>query len=173
MNKKNLTVERLRELLDYDPETGVFTWLVRKGSTAPIGSHPGRSGPRGYYTICIDYKRYLAHRLAWLHTSGEWPVDQLDHINGVPTDNRLCNLRQATSAENNQNLTLRRKNASGYTGVRWKRGHDLWEARIGVEGKYIHLGHWETAWQASIAYAEAKLKLHTFNPKQRAGHEQQ
>ena len=88
----NITASRLRELVSYDVDTGKFTRLVDSyRRTAVAGSVPGNVFKNGYIYISLDATRYLAHRLAWLYVHGRWPVGQIDHINMIRTDNRLCN----------------------------------------------------------------------------------
>src|SRR5262245_33505102 len=115
-----LTAERLREVLDYDPSTGVF-----KSNGGRCGSRVGATlvgtvRPDGYREIRIDWQRYLAHRLAWLHVHGSWPAGDIDHVNGNPSDNRIVNLRLATRTQNNAN-SRRRPNTSGFKGVHFCR----------------------------------------------------
>ena len=98
-----LTQERLKELLHYDPETGVFRWKVDRPKGVKIGNKAGTLDQDGYRKISLDGKRFYAHRLVWLYVHGEFPFDQIDHKNRVPDDNRLVNLRQATSGENRAN----------------------------------------------------------------------
>ena len=92
---KTLTAARLRELLQYDPETGVFTRLVKTSNGIKVGDVAGTADARGYILIRVDGWLHLAHRLAWLHMTCEWPKGMIDHINGVRDDNRWSNLRRA------------------------------------------------------------------------------
>lgn len=155
--RKRLTAERLRELLNYDPDTGVFTWRVVKNSAKP-GDKTGYVRGFGYRMMKLDGIAYLAHRLAWLHVHGVWP-EIIDHINGDPADNRLCNLRDVSHQVNMQN---KRKpcggTASGLLGVHANFG--AWVARIGHNGRAIHIGRFKTKEEAHIAYLEAKRRLH-------------
>lgn len=159
-----VTQARLKELLDYDLGTGVFTWRVSCG-TAKSGSVSGTVRPDGYVGIQIDRKPYLAHRLAWLYVHGEFPTDQIDHVNRVRTDNRIENLRLATNAENAQNMSKYRTNTSGVVGVCWYKRDGNWLAFIWLNGKKIHLGLFDTIEEAAAARTAAKAKLHTFNPE--------
>lgn len=161
-----LTAERLREVLDYNPETGVFTWrVIRKGVT--VGSRAGTPHSKGYRTIRIDYVAHYEHVLAWLHTHGVRPTDQLDHRNRVRNDNRLSNLRPATGGENNQNVGLLPRNTSGHPGVSWDRRRDKWAVRIGIQGRQKHVGYFTDLEEAAEAYRVAKAKYHTFHPETR------
>src|SRR5712664_3026918 len=120
--KTILTAERLRELLNYDPETGIFRWdVVRRG--CGIGKEAGTSVSAGYRQISIDRRAYSEHRLARLYVHGHWPLDEIDHINGVRDDNRLSNLRQATRSENAQNQRRAQSRSKiGILGVTLHRG---------------------------------------------------
>jgi len=138
-----LSVERLRELLDYDPTTGILTWKVRRGGKARAGSRGGGRHSKGYLQISIDGVRHFAHRLAWAIHHGAMPPRgiQVDHMDGNPANNRIDNLRLATHAENQRNRqNLGRRNSSGSTGVAWYIRDQKWRARIKVNGKTIHLG---------------------------------
>lgn len=162
-----LTAKRLREVLSYYPDTGIFTWLVR--------ARPGAAGCMdrlGYRRIMIDGVQYYAHRLAWLYIYGASPTNGIDHINGDPADNRICNLREATQAENNQNKRSKRNGSSKYLGVSWYKRTEKWQAHITVNGKQHFLGCFGTEEEAHSAYCAAKTELHTFNPVQRLNCEQ-
>lgn len=122
-----LTQERLKQLLSYDPETGVFMRLISvRGMRKQLGSQHNN----GYWQVCVDYKIYLAHRLAWLFMYGEFPHDQLDHINGDRLDNRVCNLRLVTNKQNHENLKLHKNNMSGWRGVHFCNREGKWIARV-------------------------------------------
>ena len=159
-----VTQARLKELLDYNPDTGVFTWRVSRGSVKS-GSVAGSENSEGYLQIRIYGKPYRAHRLAWLYTHGEFPTGQLDHINRVRTDNRISNLRAATNAENTQNRSKRSDNTSGVIGVSWHKRIGKWLAHIKLNGRLKHLGYYGTIEEAAAARAAAKAKLHTFHPE--------
>ena len=154
-----LTYERLREVLHYDPETGVFTRLVRTSNRIKVGDVAGCSAGDGYVQIRVDGVRYLAHRLAFLWMTGEWPRDMIDHINGVRDDNRFANLRPATRAENMQNQRRAMSNSqTGLLGV--TRVGKRFMATIQVDGRKIHIGTFDTPEQAHEAYLAAKRRLH-------------
>lgn len=154
----DLNSTRLRELLDYNPTTGVFTWRVNRRGPARIGAVAGRVN-NGYCEVCVDMRRYLSHRLAWLYVHGNWPQGQIDHINGVRTDNRIENLRDVTVGENHQNKR-RPQGANPYLGVTWHKGRQKWQAQIGVDGVKRVLGRFSTAEEARDAYLRAKRELH-------------
>lgn len=159
-----LTQAQLHGLLSYDPNSGVFTWLKSTSYRVKVGDTAGSKNSNGYLLIQIDSKRYLAHRLAWLYVYGVWPKDEIDHINGARTDNRLCNLREATSSENNQNYCMRTDNTSGYVGVGWHKRDRKWQAQIQHNKKKISLGTYDTPEEAHAVYVKAKRELHTYNP---------
>lgn len=156
-----LTAERLRELLNYDSDLGIFTRRIKNGKRDNVGDVAGWLGVRGYRAICLDYRTYAEHRLAWLYVYGHWPADQIDHINRIKTDNRICNLRDVSSAINKQNInTARSHNKSGFIGAVWSKSSGKWLARIIVDGKQIHGGTFSTAEAASEEYFRMKKKFH-------------
>lgn len=146
-----LTLQRLKSILMYNPDTGVFTYRVRRGACMP-GSAAGKISSFGYWRISVDRKLYQAHRLAWFYVTGEWPSGPLDHINLDKLDNRLSNLRIATPTENNANTRCR--NALGLKGVTLH-GCGKWQAAIKVDGKNHHLGLFSTPELAHAAYCGA------------------
>lgn len=164
MARSELTIERLRQALDYDPETGVFRWKISTSNRAPAGAVSGTDNGVGYIRITIDGRRYYAHRLAWFWVHGEMPTHEIDHADGVRSNNAIRNLRHATHAENGQNQKLRSTNSSGKAGVSWSKRHGKWVAYIWSLGKKRHLGLFDCAEQASRAYLAAKARLHDFQP---------
>jgi hypothetical protein len=161
MAKADLTAQRLREVLSYNPDTGEFRWLS-SGKGRKSSLEAGAVAPdSGYVFICIDWQRHRAHRLAWLYVYGEWPKDQIDHINGVRADNRIANLRDVTNDINGQNRRAAlSNNRSGYLGVSWKKSASRWIATISDGGKHKHLGSFATAEEAHTAYLAAKRVIH-------------
>lgn len=153
---KTLTQEKLKSLLDYDPDTGVFTWKATRGH-ARKGAPAGRVFNEGYILISVAGKEYLAHRLAWLWMTGGFPPNCIDHINRVRTDNRFSNLRLATVAENSQNVR-EPGNQAGATGV--CQVGNRFRARIRVRNVEIHIGVFATKQEARDAYLEKKRELH-------------
>jgi len=118
--RTELTAERLREVLRYEPETGVFVWRVRAARRIHVGAVAGNISPSsGYRFIGVDCRLYGAHRLAWLYMTGEWPKHQVDHVNMDCADNRWANLRDATCSQNTANSCVRINNKSGFKGVSW------------------------------------------------------
>lgn len=161
-NEEKLTAERIRALLDYNPETGEFRWRSYRNGNAMAGSVAGSPHREGYISIRIDASPYLAHRLAWVHTHGEWPANQIDHINGVRHDNRIVNLREAGNCENQQNLRKsHRDNKTGLLGAYWHKEAQKFSAQISVNGNLKYLGLFNTAEEAHQAYLKAKRELHS------------
>jgi len=150
-----LTVERLKELLHYDPETGLFHWKVSRGYIAQPGHLAGVTNKRGYIYIGVDGRGYLAHRLAWFYMTGRWPADQIDHINQTKSDNRFSNLRECDNSQNQQNTGLRADNRSGFKGVSLHKS-GRWVAERRLRGRRIHLGYHQTPEAAHAAYVASK-----------------
>jgi hypothetical protein len=156
---KELTAEYLRSILDYNPDTGQFTWAcARRGVRA--GSVAGSKDSGGYVVIRVDHEIYKAHRLTWLWMTGQWPVAEMDHINGARDDNRWVNLREATFAENQRNKGRRRDNTSGFKGAHWCAQTQKWRARIVTDGKTVDLGRWDDPELAGFVYGEHADTLH-------------
>ncbi len=150
------TQERLKELLDYDPETGLFTRKTGRGGRPPgslMGCKP--KGDFGYVLVGIDRRVYLAHDVAFVFMTGVWPSEDVDHVNTVKDDNRWCNLRAATRSQNNANSHLRKDNTSGLKGVSFNKERQRWVAQIGISGRQTNLGRSETPEAAYAAYAAA------------------
>lgn len=154
-----ITAEHVRELFHYDPDTGVITRIVSR-SGAKAGSVAGALHQSGYINIKIYRRTYKAHRIAWLYMYGEWPQQQLDHINGNRADNRICNLRSATANENSRNRKTHRNNTSGYKGVTWYARARKWQASICVNGKKKCIGYFKCPQAAHEAYCSASVMLH-------------
>lgn len=154
-----LTVERLKQLVSYDPETGIFTNSAPRKKVR-VGEVAGAlDKSNGYIKICIDRKHYYAHRLAFLFMTGAWPAAFVDHCNGERTDNRLANLRDVPKRVNQQNRrTATVGSASGLLGAHKKRGR--WSSHIRANGALVKLGTFATAEQAHAAYVNAKRQLH-------------
>ena len=154
-----LTAERLREVLSYDADTGLFVWQAQRGCKRP-GESAGTQTD-GYLQISVDGRLYKAHRLAWLYVHGAWPVDAIDHINGDRSDNRIANLRDVTLAINNQNRRCATAGKSSpLLGVSWYAQTRRWRAQIQVAGKNRGLGYFDDPQAAHEAYLAAKRQLH-------------
>lgn len=109
-------------------------------------------------------KNYFEHRLAWLYCNAVWPSEQIDHINGLRDDNRICNLRPCTNGENHQNVGTSRVNKTGFVGVHFNPDSGVYVASIKHQGKKYHLGNYPAAEAAGAAYAREKRRLHSFQP---------
>ncbi len=157
--KPVLTAERVRELFNYDPETGSLVRLISRGSrkAGAVVNYPGQK--RGQ--VRIDGEKFLVHRVVWLTVTGFWPDQDIDHVNGNPSDNRFVNLRLATSEINNQNRRQAQgNNWAGLLGVGSSGCAKRYRASIVVKGRYIHLGCFDTPEEAHAAYLAAKRQLH-------------
>ena len=155
MTDKILTQDRLKELLNYNPETGVFT--KKSGKIA------GTVRPDGYQKITIDWKQYYSHRLAWLYMTGELSKD-VDHIDRNPSNNRFNNLRSVTKSQNQHNRVKQCNNTSGYKGVIYFKRTGRWRANIWVNDANHYLGYFDTPEEASAAYQNAAVLFHSHRP---------
>lgn len=134
--KPAITAERLRETMTYNPETGEFIWLIRKGRNREFVA--GTPSIDRYVTIMVDGVAYFAHRLAWLYMTGEWPRGYVDHINGTKDDNRFANLRDATGSQNQANRGPGKNNKSGHKGISFNKRQRKWVAEIQI-GSFVNL----------------------------------
>jgi len=150
---------KLEDALAYNPETGDITWKVRSGPATP-GKVAGCVTGHGYRYIAYRRKWYRAHRLAWYLHYGEWPSAEIDHINHCKTDNRLANLRQATSSQNKWNARKSTKNKSGIKGVFWSKRDSKWRVAIAGNKRSYHVGFFEDIREAEQAYNDAAKRLH-------------
>lgn len=150
-----LTHERLREVLHYDAETGIFTWRITASARARAGCAAGKGDPNGYVRIGFEGRYYLAHRLAWLYTTGELPKLDLDHKDGVRANNRWDNLREANRSQNCQNRKRDRRGTSGLKGAAWSSRHQKWGASITIDKKQKYLGYFDTPEEAHAVYVAA------------------
>lgn len=153
MGREMLTAEKVRALIGYDPEAGLFTRLVVTASSVNVGDIAGDFDSHGYRRISVLNKRWQAHRLAWLIMTGEWPADQIDHINGIRDDNRWCNLREVSHQMNQRNLAKYSNNSSGIVGVRWHSQRGKWVVEI--SGRYV--GIYKTIFEAAAVRKSAEL----------------
>ena len=161
MATANLSAHRLRDLLHYDPETGLFTWRVQRCNVAK-GASAGWVKKGGYIGIGVDGRLHSAHRLAWLYVYGEMPTGDIDHINGITSDNRIDNLRNVARQINIQNQRRPQKGSiSGYLGVFYDKRRNKYVARIKPKGGgRKHIGEFATAEEAHSAYVQAKRVAH-------------
>ena len=163
MSDQILSHDEVLSILDYDQETGLFKWKKARHGRQ-IGKIAGTKTHNGYIQICITTDKaraYLAHRIAWLYVYGEFPSMAIDHINGIKTDNRIVNLRLATTFQNAHNLRKHKsRSKSGLLGVCTE--GNRYRARIRVHGKDITIGSFSTPEEAHNAYLEAKRKHHDY-----------
>ncbi len=153
-----ISLERLKEVLEYDPSTGEFRWRIDIGTRARKGALAGCRKRTGRYAeIQIDGKLYKRHRLAFLYVHG-WVPAEIDHISRDRTDDRIGNLRPATRAQNKANSSFYKNNKSGMRGVYWHARQRKWIACIQVNKKRMGLGSFDTVEAASEAYRLAAMK---------------
>lgn len=158
-----ITQARLKEVLRYDKESGVFYWNKKTSGRIVFGAVAGHLSEKGYIRIQVDGVLLMAHRLAWVYEYGKFPSTGIDHINGIRNDNRISNLREANQSQNCQNLrSARSNNKTGFLGVTYSGRSKKYKAVIGIDGVNKHLGNFSTAEEASQAYIDAKKKLHPF-----------
>jgi hypothetical protein len=158
-NDRKLTLARLKEVLRYEPDTGLFFWLVTISPKAVAGTQAGAIRKHGYRVITIDKEQHKASRLAWFYTYGELPDHLIDHENLDRADDRIVNLRKADFAENIWNTGITAANTSGFKGVA-RSTHGGWQASICCRGNKIHLGSFASAVDAAAAYEDAANELH-------------
>lgn len=152
-----LTQERLKEVLDYDPETGVFRWKYTEGR-AIRGAEAGTIASNGYRVISINNKKHKAHRLAWMFLYRNFPISQIDHINQDRADNRIHNLRSVSALENGRNQKIRTNNSSGFNGVTWNKRDNIWTSGIRINNVRKNLGSYVYKKDAISARERANIK---------------
>jgi hypothetical protein len=164
----------VRELLDYDPETGALTWRERgrehfmtyrsqrSWNAKHAGKGAGNIDALGYHVVQFGTRKYKAHRLAWLYVHGVWPDADIDHINGVRADNRLRNLRAVSHAENARNVARSSRNTSGVVGVSWHSKQGKWVAYVKTGGRLQNLGAFDNKEEA-ISVREKAVRERGFH----------
>lgn len=170
--KEDFSAEFLRRILDYRPETGEFTWKPRP-EYAPRWSVRWAGKPAGAVNLGLGYliiqiqtgpkeprANFAAHRLAWLYIHGAWPDREIDHANGVRTDNRIENLRLANDSENSCNKARQRNNVSGVTGVWWNSQASRWTAQVSKGGLRVWRKNFATFEDAVAARKERVRQIH-------------
>lgn len=172
LKSKELPIEYLRECFLYDPLTGLIVWKERPMShfshstkadggfnTKYAGKVAGSLMRRGYIWITLNGQSHFAHRLAWALFHGEYPIDLLDHENGIKTDNRISNLIPASCSENSRNQKLRRTNTSGHMGVHFRKDNGKYRSFIQQDGKRVWLGSFDTYEQALAVRKAAEIEF--------------
>lgn len=142
--RTDIEIVRIKEMLNYDPNTGIWIWRAN-------GSIATYLGPGGYFNIKLDGKIFMAHDLVWPYLFDRWPRNVIDHANRIESDNRFINLREATQLQNLGNSEKRKHNKSGYKGVHWDKIQKRWRAEIA----HIKLGSFSTVEEAAAVYAKA------------------
>lgn len=151
-----LSQEQLKVYLTYCPDTGLFTKNRYKDPRGRFwgGYKIGAKNVSGYIFITINKKQYLGHRLAWFYMTGEWPESQIDHINGVRTDNKIENLRKCSPMQNRHNVGITKTNKSGFKGVSWNKDIRKWTASVSINNKTKVLGYFYDKGIASKVYQD-------------------
>lgn len=149
-----ITQERLKQLLNYDPDTGLFTSVLK---CKPVGS----LSEKGYVRLNLDKRLYMAHRIAWLYTTGEFPEIEIDHVDGDRSNNKWSNLRLATRKQNMENTSLFCNSTSGHRGVTWYKRNQKWGATAFHNGKRYFAGLFDTKEEAAIAAKKLRDELFT------------
>jgi len=156
-----LTWERLDELFHVDPIAGTLTWKKNSGKKNMIGKVAGdRSHRFGYVCVCIDRVDYKRHRLIWFYVHKCWPVNDLDHIDGVRDNDGISNLREASRAQNCWNSTIPKTNKSGHKGVSWCKKSQKWRVNIRANGAWRHLGLFDNIEDAVAARKAGEIQFH-------------
>lgn len=156
-----ITQEELKKILHYDHDTGEFIYIYRTSNRVKVGGTAGtkvKPKKKTYLAVTIKCKSYYLHRLAWLYIYGSFPANEIDHINGNGSDNRIVNLREVDSTNNNRNMKLFCTNNSGIVGVSWHKALYKWSSQITINYKKIHLGYFKNISDAAIARKEAEVK---------------
>ena len=159
---RDLTVDLLNHLFEYDKETGNLIWKIKpssKGNRVKVGDIAGTVKSHGYLCVGINYNSYRAHRLIFLMHKGYLPKT-IDHINGDRLDNRIENLRAVTASQNQHNRKLNSNNTSGYKGVYWAKQTKKWRAEIETSGERVHLGYFDNVEEAAEVLRKAREELH-------------
>jgi hypothetical protein len=159
--KREVTIEMLRSMIDYNPETGEMRWKERSGrarARAKTGESIGCPRPP-YRTVSIYGNKFYLHRVAFALANNRWPEPICDHINGDPSDNRACNLREATHAQSAHN-TRGQKSRSGVKGVHWQSQNKKWCVRVSANGRHQYFGSFESVDKAAEAARRAREELH-------------
>jgi hypothetical protein len=153
--KNHPTQERVKEILEYSPDTGAFIWKISNSNRVKVGAKAGTLMNTGYISIGIDGPQYLAHRLAFLYVNGTLP-SEIDHIDHNPANNAISNLRAVSHTANGRNQKFRCTNTSGVIGVGWDKSRGAWQARIRHDNRIVHLGRFKNIEDAAKAREKAE-----------------
>lgn len=149
---KHLVIGDVKRRLDYNPDTGIFRWKISPIKRILPGTIAGTENHDGYRNIEINYIKYAEHRLAWLFMTGEWPDEDIDHVNRIRNDNRWVNLRSAKEVQQHYNKKYKPNKTAGIRGVSLHKPTNRWRARINIDGKTQYLGYFETKEEAQKVY---------------------
>lgn len=152
-----MTLERLKSVVHYDPVIGIFLWKERTANRVHYGDFALSKDAYGYYKFMVDGHSSPVHRAAWFYMTGEWPKNDIDHINGIRSDNRFCNLRQAERYQNLRNMRSR-GGTSKFKGVSFDPARGKWKAQIQIMGKNKYIGRYASEEEAAIAYNECAAR---------------
>lgn len=155
---KKITQDYLHQVFDY--VDGHLIWKMKVGPRVKVGEKCGHLRKDGYVQIIFQRKVYSAHRLIWFYVYGVWPKEEVDHIDGNKSNNKIENLRDVTKSQNQQNRKKTKSNTSGWKGVFLDVRNNKWYGKITVNKKKQYLGYFATAHEAHLAYCEAAKKLH-------------
>lgn len=151
-----ISLDRLRELFTYDPDTGVLTRRITRAANAKAGDVVGSVDGKGYLHVNIDDKFIRVHRICFFMHYG-WLPQLLDHVNRDKQDNRIVNLRPATEKQNHGNISMNRRNKSGFRGVSQNSSSGKWHAQLKINGKQTYLGRFDTPEEAYECYRRAAI----------------
>ena len=154
---------KAHELFRYDPNSGDLIRRVNAAGNARAGDKVCRRNGNGYFRVTHNYKPYYVHRIIWLMVHGDWPPNEIDHVNQNRSDNRIENLRAVDHANNNHNQTLRNTNTSGIMGVNWSNQRNKWVVYIYTDARKKHLGYFIDFFEAVCARKSAENKFN-FHP---------
>lgn len=161
MRQPSVTQAELKSLVNYNPDTGHFTWKFDRNWRAKAGDIAGHvNAITGYVELVINKKLYLCHRLAFLFMTGKWPKKETDHINNIRSDNRWCNLREAEISENRCNTRISKNNSSGFKGVYFDARQSTWYGQVRKNGKCHSTNGHSTADEANEAVKIIRQTLH-------------
>jgi hypothetical protein len=154
-----ITQQELKELLHYNPETGIFTWKVSPARQVFSGDIAGTKRKDGYIQIKVKNKLILSHRLAWIYMYGYLPK-YIDHINGQRDDNRIINIREVSNQQNSLNSKISKNNTSGIKGVYWDKSRNKWTVRLSIDGKCKFFKRFDDIDLAKLVIEEVRNKYH-------------